>query len=99
MGGLFSKTDKNKEEIQNDVDQLNLITNNDLFCKKTGYKMNYIYSPSYIKSILGGKIVQCQIVINTFIIFFLKYLISLLKFGKNFIFQKFFRIIIETIIF
>ncbi len=64
MGGLFSKNEKTNEEIFNDMEELNKITNNDLFYKKTGYKLNFLRGSHFFKSILTGKIVICQIVLN-----------------------------------
>lgn len=62
MGGLFSKSDKTNEEILNDIEELNKITNNDLFYKKTGYRLNFSKSSHLFKSIIGGKNIICQIV-------------------------------------
>jgi NifB/MoaA-like Fe-S oxidoreductase len=62
MGGFFSKSDKTNEEILNDIEELNKITNNELFYKKTGYRLYYIKSSHFFKSIIGGKIIICQIV-------------------------------------
>lgn len=62
MGGLFSKTDKTPDEIHDDIDQLNKITNNELFYKKTGYKFYFEKTSNFFKSFLGGKNIICLIV-------------------------------------
>ena len=64
MGGLFSKSDKTNEEISNDIEELNKITQNDLFFKKTGYKLYFTKSSHFFKSIIGGKNILCQIVFD-----------------------------------
>lgn len=63
MGGLFSKSDKTNQEILNDIEELNKITNNELFYKKTGYRLNFTKGSHFFKSIIAGKIIICQIVI------------------------------------
>jgi len=62
MGGLFSKSDKTNEEIINDIEELNKISNNELFYKKTGFKLNFVKSSHFFKSIIGGKNIIAQIV-------------------------------------
>lgn len=62
MGGLFSKSDKSSEEISNDIEELNKITNNELFYKKTGYRLFFSKSSHLFKSIIGGKNILCLIV-------------------------------------
>ena len=63
MGVLFSKMDKKEEEINNDIIELNNITNNELFYKKTNYKITFSKLKSFFTNITG-KNIKCQIVIN-----------------------------------
>jgi len=67
MGGLFSKSDKTNEEITNDIEELNKITTNELFYKKTGYRLFFIKGMHFFKSIIAGRNIICQIVSNLFI--------------------------------
>ncbi len=62
MGGVFNKSDKSKEEVEEDIIRINKITNNDLFFKKTLRTMNFELSSSFLKSIFSGRIVYCQLV-------------------------------------
>lgn len=61
MGGLFSKIEKTQEEISNEIKELNKITNNELFYKKTLYKMNFGKQNNFYTN-LTGKNINCQIV-------------------------------------
>lgn len=61
MGGLFSKLEKTQEEINNDISELNKITNNELFYKKTLYKITFSMSKNLYTN-FSGKSIICQIV-------------------------------------
>ena len=62
MGGLFARTEKTDEEIDNDIEQLNKITNSEIFYQKIKYKFEFIKKPSFFNSLLTGKSIVCEIV-------------------------------------
>lgn len=61
MGAIFSnqKKEKSEEEILNDISELNKITNNELFYKRTSYKINFQKSENFFSN-FSGKIIQCN---------------------------------------
>lgn len=62
MGGVFNKSDKTRQEVEEDIVKINNIANNELFFKKTLRTLHFELDYNIFNKIFSSKIVTCQLV-------------------------------------
>ena len=63
MGNVFKNSNKSKEEVLNDIENTNQITNNELFFRKTLRRLIFSLYLSFFNSLFTNKVIFCELVI------------------------------------
>jgi hypothetical protein len=61
MGGIWGSSRKPRETVLSDINDVNKITNTDLFFKKSGYYMHFKLSNSLLKNLFSSYLVHLKI--------------------------------------
>jgi hypothetical protein len=62
MGNVFNKSNKTKEEVEQDLKKINKITTNDLFFKKTLRTLHFELYSNFFNNLVSNKIIYCSLV-------------------------------------